>query len=154
VAVEVPSNELSNALLVDLVQVLELVGGRELLYVETVGKDTIGFPLEQVLTLVCRNMTDGGEHVGAVGGTTFDAVSVVDATLSGFGVHVEILQVVVEIDGAGAEVATEKSSVSGEDGGHIDLALLAQGESDTSEPFVELCNDSPFFFVVDVLQNN
>jgi hypothetical protein len=42
--------------------------------------------------------------------------------------------------------------VSGEDGGHINLALLAQGESNTSQPFVELRNDGALLLVVDVLR--
>lgn len=41
--------------------------------------------------------------------------------------------------------------MSGEDGGHVDLALLAQGESNTRQPLVELCNNSPLLLVVDIL---
>lgn len=83
--------------------------------------------------------------------TTFYAVSVVNASLSSLGITIEPLQVVVKINGASTEVAAEKGSVGGEDGGDVDSSLLAKREGNTSEPLVELCNDSPLLFVVDIL---
>ena len=50
-------------------------------------------------------MRDGGEDIGAMCRRTFDAVAVVDAALPGFMVHVKVLHVVVEVDGAGAQVS-------------------------------------------------
>jgi len=61
------------------------------------------------------------------------------------------LEVVVEIDRAGAEVATEERGVGSEDGGNIDAALLAERDCDTSQPLVELNNDGSLLLVVDVL---
>lgn len=42
--------------------------------------------------------------------------------------------------------------MGGEDGGHVDLALLTQGESNTRKPLVELCDNGSFLLVVDILQ--
>jgi hypothetical protein len=55
----------------------------------------------------------------------------VDATLSRFCIDIEILQVVVEVDRPGAEITPEKSSVRGEDGGEVHLALFRQGKSNS-----------------------
>jgi hypothetical protein len=37
-----------------------------------------------------------------------------------------VLEIVVEVNRAGAEVSTQQCCVSGEDGGDIDLPLLAE----------------------------
>ena len=154
VAIEMTTDKVVDALLVGLVQVLELVSCAELLDIETVGQNTVGLALEQVLALVGGDVGDGCKDIGGMCCAAFDAVAVVDTSLARLGVAVKVLQVVVEIDRTGAEVAAEKGSVSGEDGGHIDLALLTQGESNTRKPLVELCDDSSFFLVVDILQGN
>ena len=151
VSIEMTADKFCNAILVGLVQVLEFVGGGELLDVETVWKDAVRLSLQQMLTLVSSDMADGGENICRMSSTAFYAVSVVDTTLSGLGVNVEVLQVVVEIDRASAEVAAEERCVSGEDGRYVDLALLAQRKCDTCKPLVELCDDGTFLLVEDVL---
>lgn len=65
----------------------------------------------------------------------------IDTSLSGFMVNVKVLQVVVKVDTAGAEVSTEKGSVGGENGSNIDVSLSAQRNCKTSLPFVEMGND-------------
>lgn len=152
VSIEVAADKIVDALLVGLVKVLELVGSAEFLHVQTVGQDTVRLTLEQVLTFVCSDVRDGGEDICRVRRTALYAITVVNASLASLCVHIEVLQVVVEIDGASAEVAAEEGSVGGEDGGHIDLALLTQGESNTRQPFVELCNNSSLLLVVDILR--
>jgi hypothetical protein len=132
-------------------EILELVGSRELLHIEAVGKHAVGFPLEEMLTFVSGDVGDGGEHIGGVRSSALDTVSVVDSTLSSFCVDIEELQVIVKIDRASAQVATQEGSVGGEDGGDIDAPLLAEGESDTSEPLVELSNDGSLLLVKYVL---
>jgi hypothetical protein len=151
VAIEVTTNEVVDALLVDLMQVLELVSCRELLDVQAVGQNTVRLALEQMLTLVSSDMRYGCEDIGGVGSTAFYAVTVVNASLSGLGIAVKVLQVVVEIDRAGAEITTEEGCVSGENGGDVNSALLAQRKSNTGEPLVELGNDCTLLFVVDIL---
>lgn len=152
VPIEMTTDEIIDALLVGLVKILELVSRAELLDVETVGQDTVRLALEQVFAFVGGNVGNGSEDIRRVCRTTFYAVAVVDASLASLSVDIEILQVVVKVDRAGAEVAAEQGSVSGENGGHVDLALLTQGESNTRKPFVELSNDSPLLLVVDILQ--
>lgn len=151
VAVEVAAHEVVDLLLGLLVQVLELVHGAELCDVEAVGEHAVGLALEQVLALVGRDVRDGREDVARVRGRALDAVAVVDAALARLGVHVKVLQVVVEVDGAGAEVAPEQRRVRREDGRHVDAALLAEGQGDTREPFVEVGDDGLFLLVRDEL---
>lgn len=105
-----------------------------------------------MLTLICGDVGDSCEDIGGVRSSALNAVSVVDTTLSGFSIHVEELQVVVEIDGAGTQIAAEEGSVRGEDGRHVDAPLLAQGEGDTREPLVELGNDCSLLFVENILR--
>lgn len=150
-AVEVPAYEVSDLSLVLLVEILELVGRRELLDVQAVRQHAIGLALQQVLALEGGDVGNGGEDIGGVGGGPLNAVAVVDAALPRFSVHVEILKVVVEINGAGAEVAAKQGGMGGEDGGDIDAALLAEGQADTSQPLVELNNDSALLLVGDIL---
>ena len=78
-----------------------------------------------MFALVGGDVRYGGKDVGAMGSRTLDAVSVVYAALPGFVVDVKVLEVVVKVDGASAEVAAEESCMSGKDGGDIDVSLSA-----------------------------
>jgi len=91
VAVEVATNKVVYFLFGEGVQVLELVEGAELLDTQAVWGDYVRFAFEKVLGLVAGYLTDCGEDVGAVAGCSFHAVSVVDATLAGFFVTVELV---------------------------------------------------------------
>lgn len=84
-----------------------------------------------MLTFVSGNVADGGEDISAVSCTALDAISVVDATLSSFRIDVEVLEVVVEVDGAGTEVSSKKRCMRGEDCCHIDLSLSAKWKGHT-----------------------
>ena len=66
-------------------------------------------------------------------------------------IYIEPLEMVVKVSGAGAEVATKNCGVGGKDRGDIDLALLAQGQSHTGEPLVEMGDDSLLLLVADEL---
>ena len=125
VSVEVAANEVGNALFIRLVQVLELMSGAEFLHIQPVGKDTIRFPLQKMLALVSSNMADSGEDVSTMGRTAFYAITVIDAALAGFGIDIEVLQVIVKVNRASTEVATEESRMGGEDGRDVDLPFLA-----------------------------
>jgi hypothetical protein len=107
------------------------VHGRKLRNIETVGENTVWFSLQKMFAFVCRDVGDSGENIARVGRSSFNAVSVVDATLSSLGIHIEILQVIVEINGTSTEVPSEESRVGGEDGGDIDSAPFAEWESYT-----------------------
>lgn len=126
VSVEVASNKVVDALLVLLVEVLELMGGRKLLDVQTVWQDTIRLSLEEMLAFVCSNVGNRGEDIARVSGSAFYAVPVVDASLSSLCINIEILEIVVKVDVTSTEITTEKGSVGGEDGSNIDAALLAK----------------------------
>lgn len=71
-------------------------------------------------------MRHGCEDVAGMRRGSFDTVSVVNSALSSLGIHIKVLEVVVEIDGARAKISAEESCMSGEDGGDINSALLAQ----------------------------
>ena len=53
------------------------------------------------------------------------AIAVIDATLASLGIDIEVLQIVIKINGASAQIAAEQGGVGGEDGGDVDLPLLA-----------------------------
>jgi len=151
VSVEVASNKVVDALLVLLVEILELVSGRKLLDVQTIWQDTIWLSLEEMLAFVGSNVRNRSEDIASVSGSAFYAVPVVDASLSSLRINIEILEVVVKVDVSSTEITTEKGSVGGEDGSNIDAALLAEWQSYTSEPFVELSDNGAVLLVVDVL---
>ncbi len=73
-----------------------------------------------------------------MGRRTLDAVTVVDPALARFVIDIKVLEVVVKVDAPCAEVSTEKGSVGGEDSGHVDLTLAAEGDGETRLPFVEM----------------
>jgi dihydroorotate dehydrogenase len=58
--------------------------------------------------------------------STLYAVSVVNTTLSSLRIHIKVLQVIVEVDGTSAEIASEQGGMSGKDGSHINFPLLAE----------------------------
>ena len=115
VAIEVSPDEVIDLGLGSGVHVLELVHCLELDNIETIWENTIGLALEQMSALVGHDVENGRENVGAVGGRALNAVAVVDAALAGLMVDVEVLEVVVKVDRAGAEVAAEESGMGGED---------------------------------------
>lgn len=94
-----------------------------------------------MFALVRGDVTDGRKDIRTVRGRPLDTVSMVDTPLTGLVIYVKVLQVVVEIDGTGAEVSSEKSGVSGEDGGDVDVSLPAERDREPCQPLVEMCND-------------
>jgi uncharacterized protein (UPF0212 family) len=120
--------------------VLELVHGLELDDVEAVGDDAVGLALEEMLSLVGGDVGDGGKDVCTVGRAPLDAVAVVDTALAGLVVDVKVLEIVVKVDAARTEIATEEGRVGGEDGCDVDVALATQRNSEPRLPFVEVGN--------------
>ncbi len=86
-------------------------------------------------------MGNGGEDVCAVGSGAFNAVSVIDTAFSRLVVNVEILEIVVKVNRACAEVASKKGRVCSKDGGHIDVAFAAERDGEACLPFVKVGND-------------
>jgi hypothetical protein len=122
-------------------QVLEFVHCLELDNVESIRQHPVRFPFQQMLTLVRRYMRYGSEYIGAVCRGSLYTVPVVDSAFSGFVVDIEVLKVVVEIDGASAEVSTEQGSVRCEYGCYVDVAFATEGDGEACLPFVEVGND-------------
>lgn len=149
--VEVTSDEIVDLHLGLLMKILELVRRRELLHVQAVRQYAVRFPLQKMLALVCSDVGHSGKNIGRMRSGAFDTVSVVDAALSSLGIHIEVLQVIVEIDGPCAQVAAEERGVGGEYGGNINSSLLAERQANTSKPLVELSNDCSLLLMVDVL---
>ena len=134
------------------VEILELVHRLELDDVEAVWQDAIGLALEQVLGLVRGDVRDSGEDVSTMSGATLDAVAVVDAALASFVVDIKILEIVVKIDAARAEVAAKECGMGSEDGGDIDVAFAAKGDREACLPFVEVGDDGGGQLARDVLR--
>ena len=82
------------------------------------------------------------EHIGAVCCRTFNAVSVIDPSLSGFMIDIEILQIVIEINGTSTQIAAEKRCMCCEYGSHVDMSLTTKRNGDTRLPFMEVGDDS------------
>lgn len=120
--------------------------------VEAVGQHTIRFALEQMFAFIRGNMRDGRKNVRTMCGGALDAVAVVDSTLAGFVVDVEVLQVIVEIHRASTEVTAKQGRVCSEDCGHIDLTLSAKRDGKPSLPLVEVGNDRSARLPGDVLR--
>jgi len=127
-------------------QVLKLVHGREFGDVQTVWQDTIWLALEKMLRLVGSNVGNSCEDIAGVRGGTLDTVSVINTTLSSFGIDIKVLEVVVEIDRTSAQVSTKKCGVGGEDRGNVNATLLAERKSYTSKPLVEVGNNCGSLF--------
>ena len=68
-------------------------------------------------------------------------IPVIDAALPSFVIDIEVLQVVVEVDRAGAEVATEEGGMGREHGRHIDMTLPAERDGDAGLPLMEVGDD-------------
>ena len=47
-------------------------------------------------------------------------------------------QVIVKVAVAGAQIATEQSGMSGENGGHVKVSQATQYETDAGEPLVKM----------------
>jgi len=88
--------------------------------------------------LVSGDVRDGSEDICAVCGRTFDAISVVDTTLSGFVIDIKVLKVVVKVDRASAQVSAEEGRVCREDGGDVDVPLPTERNGHPGLPFVEM----------------
>lgn len=106
-AVEVAPNKVADLLLRVRVQVLEFMHGRELLDIQPIGEYAVRLPLEKMLALEGGDVRDRCKDVRGMCSGPFDAVSVVDAALPGLGIHVKVVEVVVEVDRTGAKVAAE-----------------------------------------------
>jgi hypothetical protein len=61
----------------------------------------------------------------------------IDTTLSGFVVNIEVLEVIVEVDRAGAEVSTE-GGMCCECCCYVDVTFAAEGDSKACLPLVEM----------------
>jgi hypothetical protein len=122
-------------------QVLELVHRLELDDIESIRQHPVRFPLQQMLTLVRSYMRYSSKYIGTVCGGALDTVSVVDSALSGFVVDIEVLEVVVEVDGAGTEVSAKEGGVRREYGRYVDMTFATKGDSEASLPFVEVGDD-------------
>lgn len=66
---------------------------------------------------------------------------VIDSSFPCLVVHIEVLQVVVEIDGSSTKVSPEEGSVGGEDGRDVDVSLPAERDGETGLPLVEVGDD-------------
>lgn len=132
-------------------QILELMHRLELHHVQPIRQHPVRLPLQQMLRLVRRDMGHRREHVRAMRRRALDAVTVVNPALARFVVNVKVLEVVVEIDAASAEVASQERCVRGEDGGDVDVSFSAEWDGEAGLPFVEVGDDGFVDIARDVL---
>ena len=105
--------------------VLKFVNRLEFNDVQTVRKYAVWFPFKQVFAFICCDVRNGCEHISAMCCRTFYAVSVINSSFSGFVVDIKILQIVIEINGAGTEIAAEQRCVCRKYGSDVDMSLTA-----------------------------
>ena len=67
------------------------------------------------------------------------------------GVHIKVLQVIVEIDIPGAQIPPQQRGMGGEDGGDVDFAVFRQRQRYSCEPLMKLGNDDFVFLMRDIL---
>jgi hypothetical protein len=80
-------------------KILEFVHCLKLDNVQTIRKDAIWFPFEEIFSLVSSDVGDSGEYIGTMGCAAFDTVSVIDTAFPCLMVDVEVLEIVVKVDG-------------------------------------------------------
>lgn len=122
--------------------VLEFVHCLELHYVQSVWKDAIWLSFQQMFAFVGSDMRNGREDVRAVRRGTLDAIAVVDPAFACFVIDIEILQVVVKINGARAEITSKQCCVGRKNSRNIDVSFAAQRNGKSSLPLMEMCDDS------------
>jgi hypothetical protein len=109
--------------------------------VEPIGHYTVRLALQEMFRLICRDVGHRREHVRAMCGRTFDTIAVVYATLASFMVDIKVLEVVVKIDAAGTEIATEEGSMGREHGRDVDVSFSAERDGDAGLPLVKMSDD-------------
>ena len=146
-----PANKVMNLRLRNLMKILELVHSAKLNNVQPIRQDSIRFPLQKMLSLVRRDMAHSSEHISTMCSTSFDAVTMVDTTLSSFVINVEIGEVVVEVYAAGTEISTEERGVGCEYRCEVYVTFSAEGDCEACLPFVEVGDDGCVELMRDVL---
>ncbi|KAH3681838.1 hypothetical protein WICPIJ_007198, partial [Wickerhamomyces pijperi] len=106
VAVEMALDEFVDLFFFQSVEVLEFMDGLELDNVQTIRQDPVWLSLQQVLRFVCGDQGNCGENIATVRGGSFNAVTVIDPSLTGFSVNIKVSQVVVEINTTSTEITT------------------------------------------------
>jgi hypothetical protein len=76
----------------------------------------------------------------------------VDTPLPCLVINVKVLEIVVEVHTAGAEVSPEEGGMGGEDGGDVDVSFAAEGDGEPGLPFVEVSDDSGRGVMTDELE--
>ena len=94
-----------------------------------------------MLRFVRRDMRNRRENIRAVGRGPFDAIPVVDPAFTRFMVHIKVLEIVIEVDTASAEVSAQKCRMSRENGRDVDVSLAAERDRKTRLPLVEMCDN-------------
>jgi hypothetical protein len=150
-SVEVASHKIVDLFFGLLMEILKLMHRRELGDVKAIWQHPVRLALEEMLTLICSDVRYCGEDVARVGSGSFDAISMVNASLSRLCVHVEPLQVVVEVDGPSTQVSPQQRSMGSEDRGHIDAPPFRQRQSDPCQPLVEVCDNGLLLLVANEL---
>lgn len=90
VAVEVTAHKVVDLLLGEGVQVLELVKGTKLLDTQAIGRDYVRLSFQEMFSLVASDLTDCCEDMSTMGRGSFHTVAVVDTSITGFFVQIEL----------------------------------------------------------------
>ena len=72
---------------------------------------------------------------------SLQTISMVDLPLAGLHVHVEVLEVVVEVHGPGTQVSAQQGGVGGEHRGHLRPPQPQHYEANAGHPLVKMSNN-------------
>lgn len=127
------------------------MNSREFLDIQSIWQHSVWFPLEKVLALKRRDMRDGSKDVCRVSCRSLDAVSMIDPTFTSLRIHIKMMEVVIEVNRARAEIPSEEGRMGGEDSRQIHVSLFGQREGNPGEPFMEMGDNGTASLVSDKL---
>jgi hypothetical protein len=94
-------------------QVLEFMECLEFVTLQSVRQNEVGLATKEVTTLDIGDLRDGSENVCTVRGAAFDPYALIDASVAGLLVEIEIAKLQIKVDLSSTQVTTEQRSMSG-----------------------------------------
>ena len=106
-----------------------------------------------MLAFIGCNMAHSSKDVSAMGGSTLNAIAVIDATLASLSIAIKVLEIVVKVGIARTQIASQQCRVCRKDGGDGQFAFLDQRDRNTGLPFVEMRNDRRIMRLVQLISH-
>lgn len=85
--------------------------------------------------------------------SSLQTVTMINLAFTSFIIHIEQMQTIVKVDTARTQVPTQQGGMRGKNGGHFNLSVFQQQQSNGSHPFMKMSNDCLFFTAMNKLQD-